>query len=73
MEEQINTEEELKNLVAEIEDNVNQFISDAKKTVAPRAAWQRARKMTILLQKKFKKFRSLSVEVSKTIKMKEKK
>jgi hypothetical protein len=60
--------EELIALVAEMEDNINSFLADAKKEIAPKSAWQRARKMTILLQKQFKQFRSLSVEVSKTMK-----
>ena len=67
MEEKIGLEE-LTVLVAEIEDNVNSFLADAKKTVAPASGWQRARKMTILLQKQFKQFRSLSVTVAKQIK-----
>lgn len=60
--------EELKLLVAEIEDQINSFLADAKKTVAPKSAWQRARRTTITLQKQFKQFRSLSVQVSKGMK-----
>ena len=60
--------EELKALVGEIEDNINSFLADAKKEVAPKSAWQRARKTTILLQKQFKQFRSLSVQVAKGMK-----
>lgn len=60
--------EELRMLVAEIENNINQFLADAKKEVAPASAWQRARKMTIVLQRQFKHFRSMSVAVAKEIK-----
>lgn len=59
---------ELKVLVGEIEDTINSFLADAKKEVAPKSAWQRARKTTILLQKQFKQFRSLSVQVAKGMK-----
>lgn len=72
MEEQ-NVFEELKSLTATMEDNINAFISDAKKTVAPIAAWQRARKMSLLLQRQFKHFRSLSVAAAKVIKKENKK
>jgi len=64
--------EELKILIADIEDGMNDFLSNAKKETAPRSAWQRARKMTIILQKQFKQFRSSSVQVAKGMK-KEKK
>jgi ElaB/YqjD/DUF883 family membrane-anchored ribosome-binding protein len=60
--------EDLKMLVAEIEELVNSFMADAKKEVAPASAWQRARKTTITLQKLFKQFRSLSVAVAKELK-----
>lgn len=60
--------EELKLLVAEIEESINSFLADAKKQVAPKSAWQRARKTTITLQKQFKEFRSLSVQVAKSMK-----
>lgn len=60
--------EELQVLIAEIEENINAFLADAKKKVAPKSAWQRARKTTLLLQRQFKQFRSLSVEVSKSMK-----
>jgi len=60
--------EELKVLVAEIEENVNQFLANAKKEVAPKSAWQRSRKLTLILQKQFKQFRSLSVQIAKTMK-----
>jgi len=60
--------DELKALVAEIEEQVNSFLADAKKEVAPKSAWQRARKTTITLQKQFKEFRSLSVQVAKGMK-----
>ena len=60
--------EELKSLVGEIEDNINSFLADAKREVAPKSAWQRARKTTIVLQRQFKKFRSLSVQVAKAMK-----
>ena len=60
--------EELKVLVAEIEDRINSFMANARKEVAPKSSWQRARKETILLQKQFKRYRNLSVEVSKTMK-----
>jgi hypothetical protein len=60
--------EELKQLIGEMEENINSFLADAKKEVAPRAAWQRARKTTIVLQRQFKQFRSLSVQVAKTMK-----
>jgi len=60
--------EELKVLVAEIEENVNQFLANAKKEVAPKSAWQRSRKLTLTLQKQFKQFRSLSVQIAKTMK-----
>ncbi len=64
--------DDLKILISEIENNVNSFLADAKKEVAPMAAWQRARKVTIVLQRQFKEFRSLSVQVAKGMK-KEKK
>jgi hypothetical protein len=60
--------DELTALVGEIEDNINSFLADAKKQVAPKSAWQRARKTTITLQKQFKEFRSLSVQVAKSMK-----
>lgn len=60
--------EELRILVSEIESNVNSFLADAKKEVAPKSAWQRSRKTTIVLQRQFKQFRSLSVQVAKTMK-----
>jgi hypothetical protein len=63
-----NVLDSLKDLVMSIEDNINAFISDAKKTVAPKAAWQRARKNSILLQKQFKSFRNLSVAAAKILK-----
>ncbi|MFA5031331.1 MAG: hypothetical protein WC495_07150 [Patescibacteria group bacterium] len=64
--------EELKMLVGEIEMQVNSFLADAKKEVAPKSAWLRARRTTITLQKQFKQFRNLSVQVAKELK-KEKK
>jgi hypothetical protein len=64
--------EELKALVDEIEDNINSFLADAKKEIAPKSAWLRARRTTITLQKQFKQFRNLSVQVAKELK-KEKK
>jgi len=60
--------EELKQLIGEMEENINSFLADAKKEVAPKSAWQRARKTTIVLQRQFKQFRSLSVQVAKTMK-----
>jgi hypothetical protein len=60
--------DELTALVGEIEDNINSFLADAKKQIAPKSAWQRARKTTITLQKQFKEFRSLSVQVAKLMK-----
>ena len=59
---------ELKALVGMIEDGVNSFLADAKKEVAPKSAWARARKQTIILQKQFKDYRSLSVQVAKGMK-----
>lgn len=64
--------EEIMNLVGIIEGNVNDFLADAKKTIAPKLAWQRARQMTIILQKQFKEYRKLSVEIAKTIKREKK-
>ena len=60
--------EELKILVSEIEETVNGFLADAKKEVAPKSAWTRARKTSLVLQKQLKQFRSLSVQVAKTLK-----
>ncbi len=60
--------DELKALVGLIEDGINSFLADAKKEVAPKSAWARARKQTITLQRQFKEYRSLSVQVSKGMK-----
>ena len=60
--------EELVTLVAEIEKNINAFLADAKKTKAPKQAWQRSRIMSITLAKQFKTFRALSVVVAKNLK-----
>jgi hypothetical protein len=60
--------DELKELVGEIEDTINEFLSNAKKEVAPKAAWTRARKATLKLQKQLKQFRTLSVQVAKEMK-----
>jgi hypothetical protein len=60
--------ENLRILVAEIEENINEFLANAKKEVAPKSAWQRARKTTLVLQKQFKEFRSLTVQLAKTMK-----
>jgi hypothetical protein len=59
--------EELAKLVEEIEKNINAFLADAKKTKAPKQAWQRARTGSIVLAKQFKTFRALSVAVSKKL------
>lgn len=60
--------ENLRILVAEIEENINEFLANAKKETAPKSAWQRARKSTLVLQKQFKEFRSLTVQLAKTMK-----
>jgi hypothetical protein len=63
--------QELIDLVAEIEKNINEMLADMKKTKAPKSAWQRARKMSLLLARQFKLYRSLSVIAAKNLKEKE--
>jgi hypothetical protein len=62
--------DELKDLISMMEDHINDFLSNAKKEVAPKSAWARARKLSLVLQKEFKQFRSLSVAAAKTMKEK---
>ena len=60
--------DELKILVDTIQLEVNDFLVNALKEKAPKSAWQRARKITFSLQKKFKQFRQMTVELSKVTK-----